>query len=93
MNDFLARVFEELAERGLAEHTTLVLTADHGEELLDHGHVGHASTSHHAILNEEVLRVPLLIADPRVQGPRTIDTGCRGWTCSRPCSRWSGWAR
>ncbi len=78
MNDFLYRVLEELCRGDLLERTSLVLTADHGEELLDHGHVGHASTAHHAILNEEVLRVPLLIADGRVKGPRTVATRVQG---------------
>jgi arylsulfatase A-like enzyme len=78
MNDWLARVIETLAERGLDERTTLVVTSDHGEELLDHGHVGHASTAHHATLHEEVLRVPLLVVDARVRGPRRISARVQG---------------
>lgn len=70
MDDFLGRVFESLSASGQLEQTTIVITADHGDEHLEHGHVGHASTAHHATLHEEVLRVPLLIIDTRIQGPR-----------------------
>ena len=38
------------------ENTVLVVTADHGEEFLEHGQTGHGKT-----LYNEVLRVPLLI--------------------------------
>lgn len=78
MDDFLARVFTALEESGQRERTTVVLTADHGEELLEHGHVGHASTSHYATLHEEVLRVPLMFIDPRIRGPRTIAAPVQG---------------
>lgn len=77
-SDFVARVFEAVEARSLAERTSLVLTSDHGEELLDHGHVGHASTAHHAHLHEEVLRVPLLVVDPRVTQPRHVATRVQG---------------
>ncbi len=66
----LARVFDALDQRGVRDRTSVVLTADHGEELLDHGFVGHASTSEHAALHEELIRVPLLVVDPRLQGRR-----------------------
>ncbi len=78
MDDFLGRVFAALDETGQLERTTVVLTADHGEELLEHGHVGHASTSHYATLYEEVLRVPLLFIDSRVGAPRTIAAPVQG---------------
>lgn len=78
MDDFLLRVWETLSQCGLEERTTLVLTADHGEELLEHGHVGHASTAHHATLYEEVLRVPLFIIDPRVKAARTVEARVQG---------------
>ncbi len=70
MNDWLSQVFGALEARGLIGETSLVLTADHGEELLDHGHVGHASTAHHAVLYEEVLHIPLFIIDPRASARR-----------------------
>jgi arylsulfatase A-like enzyme len=76
MDDFLGRVLDALGEQ--LAHTTLVLTADHGEELLEHGHVGHASTSHYATLYEEVLRIPLLFIDSRIQGPAEFAARVQG---------------
>ena len=65
MSDWLDRVLDALPER-----TVLVLTSDHGEELFDHGFVGHASTAHHAHLHEEVLRIPLLVIHPDAAAAR-----------------------
>jgi arylsulfatase len=53
----IGRLLDFLDARDLAEHTAVVLTADHGEEFWDHGGVEHGRT-----LYEEVLRVPLVIA-------------------------------
>ena len=77
-NDFLARVLDAIEARSLADRTALVLTSDHGEELLEHGHVGHASTAHHAQVYEELLRIPLLVLDARVKSPRRVTTRVQG---------------
>ena len=50
---------------GLREDTVLIVTADHGEELLERQHVGHASTTGAGTLFEESVRVPLFIWWPR----------------------------
>ncbi len=78
MNRWLDGVFDALDALGLWETTSVVLTSDHGEELLEHGHVGHASTAHHATLYEEVLRIPLLVIDARVRRPRRLQTRVQG---------------
>jgi arylsulfatase A-like enzyme len=49
------RLRELFAELSWDENTILVITADHGEEFLEHGQTGHGKT-----LYNEVLRVPLL---------------------------------
>jgi arylsulfatase len=56
----LAALFAGLEARGLSERTLVVVTADHGEEFLEHGYLEHGWT-----LYEEVLRVPLLLWAPR----------------------------
>jgi hypothetical protein len=67
----LDRVLGELLgavhERGLEERTLVVFVADHGEELLEHGWVGHASTAIEAKLRPELLRIPLVLAGPGVE--------------------------
>ncbi len=70
MDEFLARVLTSLKKSGQLSNTTILITADHGDELLDHEHVGHASTARRATLFDEVLRIPLLIVDSRIKGPR-----------------------
>lgn len=78
MNDWLEPVLAAACDGPAGRRTSVVLSADHGEELLDHDHVGHASTSHHATLNEEVLRIPLLVVDPRVATGARIPTRVQG---------------
>jgi hypothetical protein len=66
MDAEIGRILEALAQNGSASSTLVCFTADHGEELLDHGWVGHASTSGEAKLADEVLRIPLVFAGPGV---------------------------
>ncbi len=49
---------------GLKRNTILIVTADHGEELLERGNVGHASTTRAGHLHEEVVHVPLFVWAP-----------------------------
>jgi arylsulfatase A-like enzyme len=55
----LGDLFSFMKKAGLWESTVLVITSDHGDELLDHGQTGHSHTVH-----EELIRVPLIIRDP-----------------------------
>src|SRR5664279_4882551 len=66
MDAEIGRVLAALEKRSPASRTLVCFTADHGEELLDHGWVGHASTSGEAKLVEEVLHIPLVLAGPGV---------------------------
>lgn len=56
-------LLEALDERNLRERTLIVVTSDHGQELMDHGMIGHG-----LIHYDNVLRIPLLIVDP--DGPK-----------------------
>ncbi len=66
MDRALGRVLAALEAHGRLENTLIVFVADHGEELLDHGWIGHASTSIEAKLVPEILRVPLILAGPGI---------------------------
>jgi len=55
------RLIEKLDALAVLGRTLVVVTSDHGEEFLEHGHVGHG-----VHLTGEVLRVPLLVAGPGV---------------------------
>ena len=59
-------ILAKLEELELLDKTLIVVTADHGEELFDHGFVGHASTSLAGTLYDEVIRVPLIMRLPGV---------------------------
>jgi arylsulfatase A-like enzyme len=64
----LGRVIEALRRRGRLDHTVLVVMADHGELLGEHGAYGHG-----AALYEPGIRVPLL-----VRYPGRVPAGVRG---------------
>lgn len=61
VEEALDRLFSGLRAAGLAQHTLVVLSADHGEELGGHGHF-----NHNLSLYEPAVRVPLWISGPGV---------------------------
>ena len=57
--DQVARIFALLSSKGLFDNTLIILTADHGEELFDHGGFNHGTSMH-----RELLHVPLYVKMP-----------------------------
>jgi arylsulfatase A-like enzyme len=55
----IGRLIEWIDRQGLAHDTLILVTADHGEEFVDHESFGHTQT-----LFEEQLRVPLIVVVP-----------------------------
>ena len=55
----LGRLFEEMGRRKMLDNTLIVVTADHGEQIGEHGLYGHGRS-----LYREELHVPLLIVKP-----------------------------
>ncbi len=55
----VGRLLDGLQAHGVADNTLVVLTADHGEEFLDHGGFEHGHT-----LYQELLHVPLVLRFP-----------------------------
>ncbi len=66
-DDTIATILGELESRGRLDDTVVVITADHGDEFLDHGSKGHRHT-----LYEELVRIPLILWRPGM-----IDAGRR----------------
>ncbi len=64
----LSRLFGFFESSGLAANTVIILTSDHGEELLDHGGVLHGRTMY-----RELLHVPLIMRGPGVAAGRRVD--------------------
>jgi arylsulfatase A-like enzyme len=69
VDDGIGRILEALREAGAMDHTTIVITSDHGEEFLEHGMLRHGYQ-----LFEETVKVPLIIYRPGHTAKRsTID--------------------
>ena len=65
----IGRLLDTLREVGAYDNTLIVVTADHGEEFLGHGWIGHTRT-----LYEELIRVPLIVKEPGGRrGPAVVD--------------------
>ena len=69
----LGRLLAHLRELGLDERTLVVVTADHGEEFLDHGGVEHGHT-----LYQELLAVPLVLAGPGIPRGAVVEEPAAG---------------
>jgi len=65
-----------LRENDLLDRSLLVLTSDHGEEFLEHGHVGHCRgvwDTLTRVLWDTLTRVPLFIRIPGLDGGGRVD--------------------
>jgi len=58
----IGTLLAELRRRGLEDRTLVILTADHGEEFLEHGHWGHGPN-----LYQQSLHVPLIFSGPEIE--------------------------
>lgn len=63
----LARLPSLLEEAGVGGETLIVVTADHGDRFFDHGLIGHGG-----LLDEAVLKIPLLAAGPGLAAGRRV---------------------
>lgn len=72
-DESLGVLFDGLERRNAWSHTLVIVTADHGDELLDRGQAGHAWWTYRGGLHEEVLRVPLLVWAPGIAARRIDD--------------------
>lgn len=69
VDDLVAELLDGLEARGRLENTIVVLTADHGEEFLEHGGLGHGTSVYGELVN-----VPLIVYFPKqLVGGRRID--------------------
>lgn len=59
---WLGVLLDELDRLGIADTTTLIVLSDHGEDLLDHGFLGHRIS-----LQDATTQVPLLVRLPKAQ--------------------------
>ncbi|MFQ5590745.1 MAG: sulfatase [Phycisphaerae bacterium] len=62
----LKTILGRLRELGLGEDAAVIVTADHGEEFMEHGRIGHGQS----LLYDEVMHVPLVAHVPG--GPRGV---------------------
>jgi len=67
----LGRLFSSLRRLGLSDNTLVILTADHGEEFLEHGYVGHGRTFY-----PEIVHVPLIFSGSGIENGVGVSSAC-----------------
>lgn len=60
MDDQVERIVRYLKQIGEYDDTMFIITADHGDEFLEHGHISHGLS-----LYNEVIHIPLIISYPK----------------------------
>lgn len=69
-DDQLGLLLDDMEHEGLLENTLIVLVADHGEELLEHGHIKHC----HSLYDTEI-KTPMIIRPPGPAHPARAAAG------------------
>ncbi|RMH38363.1 MAG: hypothetical protein D6689_19780 [Deltaproteobacteria bacterium] len=69
----VGKLFDTLDAWGIRDQTMVVLTADHGDELLENGKIGHGVS-----VREALVHVPLVIYYPPLVPAGTIDEAVEG---------------
>jgi len=67
-DEHIGKLLDELVRLGLYENTMVIVTADHGEEFMERGWLGHTVT-----LYQELIHVPLVVRVPGATAQQ-IDT-------------------
>jgi len=69
----VGKLIQGISKQGLDKNTIIIITADHGEEFLEHNGFEHGHT-----LYDELLHVPLIIRTPDIMTPKqSSDTAQR----------------
>jgi arylsulfatase A-like enzyme len=68
-DEHFGKLIDDLKQRGVYDDLTIVVTADHGEEFMEHGGFWHGTT-----LYDEQLHVPLFLKLPRSERAGTVLT-------------------
>jgi choline-sulfatase len=75
VDEQLRRIVDWLKSNDFWDETTLIVTADHGEELHDRGAYGHPQHC----MYDELLKIPLIIRTPGREGERVNQPFSLGW--------------
>jgi len=67
VDEQVGKILQSLADRSLDSQTLVVLMADHGESLGDHGEYTHG-----VFLYDSTMRIPLIFAGPGIPGGREV---------------------
>ena len=73
LDDYVGLLTEKMKKWEILDNTVIIVTSDHGEELFEHGFIGHASTSLNAKLYDEIIHIPLIIWWPKKIKHRVVD--------------------
>ena len=87
VDESVAQVLRELEQLGLDESTLVVVTADHGEGLGDHG-----ESRHSYLVYQDTMHVPLLFVGPGVPAARRVSAPVQTVDIAPTILAWAGLA-
>jgi arylsulfatase A-like enzyme len=67
-DEYVRRIIRYLDKQGLMDRVILIITADHGEAFMQHGHMVHSKSN----LYDEMLHVPFVIKFPERIGMKNV---------------------
>lgn len=70
LDERVGDLFDLLGEMGMLENTLFIVTSDHGEQVGEHGRLGHEA-NHSLNLYDDLLSVPLVVHAPFLYPPGT----------------------
>lgn len=65
-------LLQRLEDQGLLDHTLVVISADHGEAFLEHGHEGHARDLYQEVAHVPWIIIPPFLVDPGIRVEQTV---------------------
>ena len=68
----IGNLMDYIKSSGLWRDTIIIITADHGEEFMEHGAMGHVGKLHYTHIYDELLKVPLIIAGGAIKTHKEI---------------------
>lgn len=75
VDHYIGELVKKLGEMGYT-NTLFILTADHGEEFMEHRTIGHAGKNHFTHMYDELLHVPLIFTGIDLPSKRITDQVC-----------------
>ncbi len=67
IDKMIGSLLRKLERRNILDNTFVIVTADHGQQFLEHGYHGHGDHGYDKCVYDELIHVPLIITGPGIE--------------------------